>query len=132
MLNSLQKPARLSMVEAAALPLVCITAWEDYLEKLNFSRSNSTGSAVTGGVGHVAIQLAGGAGATAYATVSSEEKAEIAKSLGVSETINYRSESVQDYIQRLTDGRGFDVIFDSVGGDNIDKSILAVANTEIL
>jgi NADPH2:quinone reductase len=43
------------------------------------------------------------------------------------EAINYRNESVHDYVNRITDGKGFDVVFDTVGGENIDKSFSAVA-----
>lgn len=122
------KPKSLSMAEAAALPLVSITAWEALFEKIKISPGQKIlVHAGAGGVGHVAIQLAKWAGADIYATVSSSEKAELAKSFGATETINYHNEAVQDYVDRLTDGKGFDVVFDTVGGENIDKSFLAVA-----
>lgn len=123
-----RKPKSLSMAEAAALPLVTITAWEGLFEKIKIASGQKIlvhGGA--GGVGHVAIQLAKWAGADVYATVSSSEKAELAKSFGAIEAINYRKESVQDYVDRITDGKGFDVVFDTVGGENIDKSLMAVA-----
>lgn len=122
------KPKSLSMHEAAALPLVTITAWEALFEKINISSGQKIlVHGGTGGVGHIAIQLAKWAGADVYATVSSAEKAVLAKSLGAVEAINYRKESVQDYVDRITDGKGFDVVFDTVGGENIDKSFSAVA-----
>lgn len=123
-----KKPTSLTMLEAAALPLVSITAWESLFEKVTLSPGQKVLiHAGTGGVGHVAIQLAKWAGAQVYTTVSSAEKAELAKSLGAIEAINYRSESVQEYVDRLTQGKGFDVILDTIGGDNIDKSLMAVA-----
>lgn len=122
------KPKSLSMAEAAALPLVTITAWEALFEKIKISSGQKIlVHGGTGGVGHIAIQLAKWAGAEVYATVSSSEKAVLAKSFGAIEAINYRNESVQDYVDRITDGTGFDVVFDTVGGENIDKSFSAVA-----
>jgi NADPH2:quinone reductase len=122
-----KKPKTLSMAEAASLPLVSITAWEAF-DKIKVSAGQKMlVHGGIGGVGHIAIQLAKWAGADVYATVSTPEKAVLAKSLGAIESINYRNESVQDYVDRLTEGKGFDVVFDTVGGENIDKSISAVA-----
>lgn len=124
-----KKPTTLSMAEAAALPLVTITAWEALFEKIKLApKQTILVHAGTGGVGHIGIQLAKWAGATVYATISSPEKATIAKSLGADEVINYREESVTDYVNRLTNGKGFDVVFDTIGGDNIKNSFEAVAH----
>lgn len=118
------KPKGLSFAEAAALPLVSITAWEGLFDRANISPDDYIlVHGGTGGVGHIAIQLAKSHGAKVAATVSSNEKAEIAQRLGADEVINYREEKVEDYVQRLTGGRGFDVVFDTVGGDNLDKSL---------
>lgn len=122
-----KKPKSIGMLEAAALPLVVITAWEALFEKIKISSGQKILiHAGTGGVGHIAIQLAKWAGAEVYATVSSPEKAEIAHALGAKETINYHKESVENYVNRLTCGKGFDVVFDTVGGENLDKSLAAV------
>lgn len=124
-----KKPASLTMAEAAALPLVVITAWEALFEKIKLKPNQKVLiHAGTGGVGHVAIQLAKWSGADVYTTVSSPEKAAIAKSFGATEAINYREESVTDYVKRITDGKGFDVVLDTVGGTNIENSFAAVAN----
>ena len=56
------------------------------------------------------------------ATASSAEKLQIAKELGADETVNYREEEVASYVERLTNGAGFDVVFDSTGGDNLVNS----------
>jgi NADPH2:quinone reductase len=119
------KPAQLRPREAAALPLVTITAWEG-LDRAGVAPGSTLlihGGA--GGVGHVAIQLAKARGARVFATVSSPEKAEIARRLGADETINYREEGVESYVQRLTGGRGFDVVFDATGGDDLLPSFAA-------
>ncbi len=124
-----KKPRSLSMAEAAALPLVSITAWEALFEKITILPGQKIlVHAGTGGVGHIGIQLAKWAGAEVYATISSPEKAAIAKSLGAVDVINYRQEPVQDYVNRITGGAGFDVVFDTVGGDNIDNAMAAVAH----
>ena len=78
-----------------------------------------------GGVGHIALQLARHHGARVATTVSSEDKASIARGLGAEDIIFYRDETVGGYTQRLTKGKGFDIVFDTIGGDNLDKSLEA-------
>ncbi|QNK48874.1 zinc-dependent alcohol dehydrogenase family protein [Brevibacterium sp. PAMC23299] len=122
------KPKNLTMVEAAALPLVAITAWEALFNRAHLVPGQDILiHAATGGVGHIAIQLAKWKGATVYTTASSQEKLEIGTRLGADVTINYREESVHDYVQKYTDGKGFDVVFDTVGGENLDRSFEAAA-----
>ncbi|MEE3954442.1 zinc-dependent alcohol dehydrogenase family protein [Peribacillus frigoritolerans] len=122
------KPKNLTMEEAAALPLVAITAWEALFNRAHLVPGQDILiHAATGGVGHIAIQLAKWKGATVYTTASSQEKLEIGTRLGADVTINYREESVHDYVQKYTDGKGFDVVFDTVGGENLDRSFEAAA-----
>ncbi|MGE6721279.1 zinc-dependent alcohol dehydrogenase family protein [Peribacillus frigoritolerans] len=122
------KPKNLTMEEAAALPLVAITAWEALFNRAHLVPGQDILiHAATGGVGHIAIQLAKWKGATVYITASSQEKLEIGTRLGADVTINYREESVHDYVQKYTDGKGFDVVFDTVGGENLDRSFEAAA-----
>jgi len=119
------KPRSLSMREAAALPLVAITA-VDAFERAGLSAGDHVlihGG--TGGVGHVAIQLAKARGVRVAATASSAEKAALMRSLGADEVILYREEEVADYVARLTAGRGFDLVFDTVGGANLPNSFAA-------
>ena len=119
------KPASLTLREAAALPLVTITAWEG-LDRAGVRAGQSVlvhGGA--GGVGHVAVQLAKARGAVVSTTVSSEEKAALVRSLGADHTIDYRNETVDDYVARLTGGRGFDVVYDATGGSDIAASFQA-------
>lgn len=122
------KPKNLSMEEAAAIPLVAITAWEALFNRGKLAPGqNILIHAATGGVGHVAIQLAKWAGAKVYSTASSKEKLEIGARLGADVTINYLEESVQDYVQKYTNGKGFNIVFDTVGGENLDRSFEAAA-----
>lgn len=121
-----RKPDLLTFPQAAALPLVTITAWEALFDRGHMKAGDTVlvhGGA--GGVGHVAIQLAAHRGARVCATVSSPEKAAIAKRLGAEEAIFYRDEPVADYVERLTDGRGFDLVFDATGGTDLATSFQA-------
>lgn len=121
------KPASLSLAEAAALPLVTITAWEALIDRARIQPGDKVLiHAATGGVGHVAIQIAKAAGAIVHATASTPEKQAIAKELGADHVIDYRNTSVADYVGQYTGGAGFDVVFDTVGGENIDRSFEAV------
>ncbi len=122
------KPARLSMSEAASLPLVTITAWDGLIDRARVRPGQTVlVHAATGGVGQIGIQLAKWAGATVFATGSSEDKRRIARDLGVDGAIDYRAQDVASYVAEHTGGRGFDVVFDTVGGENLAKSFEAVA-----
>ncbi len=120
------KPKSLSMREAAALPLVSITAYEG-LQRANIRANQKIlvhGGA--GGVGHVAVQLAKHFGADVYATCSGGKQIGIIEQYGAT-AINYRTEKVSEYVAKYTGGAGFEVIFDSVGGANMTNSFEAAA-----
>ena len=120
------KPKSLTMAEAAALPLVSITAWEGLIDRAKVQSGQKVlvyGG--TGGVGHIGVQLAKLSGAEVYTTVSSPEKAAIASKLGADITINYRQTSVEELVAKYTDGDGFDVVFDTVGNDNLQNAFKA-------
>jgi len=76
-----------------------------------------------GGVGRLLIQLAVERGVRVFTTVGSAEKAELVRALGVDRAILYREENFQDVILAATDGRGVDVVYDSVGKDTIQGSL---------
>ena len=121
-----KKAKNLLMTEAAAIPLVGITAYEG-LKRAGISKGQKVlvhgGS---GGVGHIAIQLAKYFGAKVYSTGGGDKQIEMIEKLGAT-GINYKKESVEEYVEKYTDGAGFDVVFDSVGGENILKSFEAAA-----
>lgn len=120
------KPKSLSMREAAALPLVGITAYEG-LKRAQVSEGQKVlVHGGTGGVGHIALQLAKYFGANVYATGGGESQMALIKQLGAT-AINYKTESVADYVAKHTDGAGFDVVYDSVGGANMANSFEAAA-----
>jgi len=119
------KPKSLSMREAAALPLITITAWEGIVDRAKVTRDQKVLiHAGAGGVGHIAIQLAKALGAEVFATVSAE-KQHVVEQYGAT-PIDYRTLSTEQYVAMHTDGLGFDVIYDTVGGATIDASFAAV------
>jgi len=120
-----RKPSNLTMREAAALPLIFITAWEGLVDRAKVQAGQKVlvhGGA--GGVGHVAVQLARALGAEVFATGSAKSTAFIAQ-IGAT-PIDYNVMTVDDYLARYTGGRGFDVIYDTVGGTTLDASFNAV------
>ncbi|MEO1118673.1 MAG: zinc-dependent alcohol dehydrogenase family protein [Pseudomonadota bacterium] len=120
------KPKRLSLREAAALPLVGITAYEGLQRAQVKAGQKVLVHGGVGGVGHVAVQLAKQLGADVFTTVSTDEQFAIVEGFGAT-GINYLTETVADYVAKHTDGAGFDVIFDSVGGENMTNSFEAAA-----
>ena len=121
-----RKPKNLAMREAAAVPLVFITAWEGLVDRAHVREGEKVlvhGGA--GGVGHIAVQLAKAFGAEVYATGSAKDAAYI-EGLGAT-FIDYNGASVDDYVAACTAGRGFDLVYDAVGGAVLDASFNAVA-----
>ena len=120
------KPKRLSMREAAALPLVGITAFEGLHRAGVEPGQKVLVQGGSGGVGHVAVQLARHLGAEVFSTGTGAEKLDAIRGMGAT-AIDYRAEPVEDYVARHTGGAGFDVVFDSVGGANMTASFGAAA-----
>ncbi len=118
------KPRNSRFEEAAALPLVLITAWGALFAKGQLQASETVFiQAGAGGVGHVAIQLAKLKGARVITTVSSTEKRALAESLGADHVINYREVDVVAEVMRLTAGKGVDLAFDTIGGQSFQQCI---------
>ena len=118
------KPANLSMREAAAIPLVGITAYEGLTRAGVKAGQKVLVHGGSGGVGHVAVQLAKHMGAEVFSTGGGEAQLALIRELGAT-PINYKSEAVEDYVREHTGGAGFDVVYDSVGGANMVKSFEA-------
>jgi NADPH:quinone reductase-like Zn-dependent oxidoreductase len=120
------KPKNLTMKEAASIPLVGITAYEGLTRANVKSGQKVLVHGGTGGVGHLAVQIAKHFGADVFATVSADEQMKIIEGYGA-KGINYKTEQVVDYVKKHTNGAGFDIVFDSVGGENMLKSFEAAA-----
>ncbi|MBK4730867.1 zinc-dependent alcohol dehydrogenase family protein [Oxynema sp. CENA135] len=122
-----KKPASLSFAEAAAAPLVLITAWESLYDRAQLQAGQRVLiHAGAGGVGHVAIQLARLQGAEVATTVGSPEKAEFVRQLGATVPILYKERDFVEAAIEWTDGEGVDVAFDTVGDETFFKTAPAV------
>jgi len=122
-------PQTLSFAEAAAAPLVLITAWGALFDRGGLQAGQTVLiHAGAGGVGHVAIQLAKLKGARVIVTVSSEQKADFVKGLGADDVINYKDKEFVLAVNELTLGQGADLVFDTVGAEVFKASIAATAH----
>ena len=122
-------PRTLDFVEAAAGPLVLITAWGMLYDRGRLQ----TGQTVlihagAGGVGHVALQLAKLRGARVLTTVGSTENARLARGWGADEVINHREQDFVAEVNRLTDGQGADLVAEMVGPEVFARSIGCTAH----
>ena len=125
--NLIPKPKNLSWPEAAALPLVTLTAWHMLVARAHvqpgeFVLIHAAGS----GVGSLGIQIAKLRGARVITTASSNEKLAKARELGADELINYSTEDWPRQVKRLTNGRGVDVVFEHTGAATWPGSILSL------
>ncbi|MBE9230429.1 zinc-dependent alcohol dehydrogenase family protein [Cuspidothrix issatschenkoi LEGE 03284] len=121
------KPQSISFAQAAAAPLVLITAWEALYERGRLEPGEKVLiHAGAGGVGHVAIQLAKLKGAEVATTVSSPEKANFVTKLGADKVIFYQETDFVTSALDWTNGEGVDLVFDTIGGDTFEKSFPAV------
>lgn len=122
-------PKTSSFTEAAALPLVLITAWGGLFDRGGLQAGQTVLiHAGAGGVGHVAIQMAKLKGARVITTVSTEQKAEFVKTMGADEAILYTRDGFAEAVNKLTDGKGADLVFDTVGAEVFKQSITATAH----
>ncbi|WP_426024109.1 zinc-dependent alcohol dehydrogenase family protein [Brevundimonas sp. PWP3-1b1] len=123
-------PGNVDFRTAAALPLTATTAWIALFEKMKItpaSRVLITGGA--GGVGYPAVQLAYAAGAHVVAMTRSAESAEAAMLAGAQACVDLADTNPQDIVAKHTDGQGFDLIFDTVGGATLDAAFQMVKPT---
>lgn len=121
-------PGNVSWTDAAAFPLVTLTAWR----MLRTRAALQPGETVLiwgigGGVALAALQIVKLLGARAIVTSSSDSKLERARALGADETINHRSADVAKEVRRLTAKRGAEVVVDSVGSATWETSLRAIA-----
>jgi len=126
-INIILKPKNLSWPEAAALPLVTLTAWHMLVARANVqSGEDVLVHAAGSGVGSLGIQIAKLRGARVITTASSDAKLAKARELGADETINYTRDDWPREVKRLTGGRGVDVVFEHTGAATWPGSILSL------
>lgn len=121
-------PQGVDVVEAASLPEAHFTVWTNLMDSARLQPGESVlihgGSS---GIGTAAIQLCKALGHTVFATAGSAEKCSACEWLGVIRAINYREEDFVSVVERITRGKGVDVILDMVGGDYIERNFRALA-----
>ncbi len=126
--NVIPKPQSLSWEEAAALPLVTVTAWHMLVTRARVQPGEDVLIHAAGsGVGSIGIQVARLRGARVIATAGSDEKLEKARELGADETVNYTREDWPRVVRQLTGKRGVDVVFEHTGAETWPGSIASLA-----
>jgi len=117
-------PENMSLENAAALPVVYLTAYHSLMEVLRIRRGEDILiQAVAGGVGIAALQIAKHVGLTVYGTASTEEKLQFARTRGLDYGINYVREDFEIAMRRLTQNRGVKFLLDSLGGNGLRKGV---------
>ncbi|WP_454801097.1 NAD(P)H-quinone oxidoreductase [Mucilaginibacter phyllosphaerae] len=121
-------PDNLSFAEAASLPETFFTVWSNVFDRGQLKPGESLlvhgGSS---GIGVTAIQMATALGSEVYVTAGSDDKCKFCENLGAVKAINYNQENFSDAINKLTDGKGVDVILDMIGGDYTPLNIKCLA-----
>lgn len=121
-------PAGLNDIEAASLPETFFTVWSNVFDRGRLQAGEfllvQGGSS---GIGVTAIQLARAWGATVIATAGSDEKCAACIELGASHAINYKTQDFVAEVQRITNGRGADVVLDMVAGDYVAREVECLA-----
>ena len=120
-------PVGMSTTDAASLPCVFFTAWYAFqmaeLKRGETALIHAAGS----GVGMAGIQIANAIGARVLTSAGSDERVERGRQLGAEAGVNYATENVTEALLRLTDGRGVDMVLDTVGGAIFDATLSALA-----
>jgi len=126
--GSYRLPDAMSFEEGAALPIIYPTSYAGLIDRGALQPGETLlVHAAAGGVGSAAVQIGKALGARVIGTAGDAEKCEIAIREGCEACIDYRREDFAARVQELTQGRGADVIYDSVGGEVTDKSLKCIA-----
>jgi NADPH2:quinone reductase len=124
----LPSPVGLTDTEAASLPETFFTVWSNVFDRARLKAGETLLiQGGTSGIGVTAIQMAKALGATVIATAGSDEKCQACLKLGADHAINYKTHDFQAECQRITEGRGVDVILDMVAGDYIAREVETLA-----
>jgi NADPH:quinone reductase len=122
-------PETIDPVQAGGMPIVFLTAYH-LLKTRGQMQSGDTVLIQAGasGVGTVATQLAKAWDARVITTASTQDKLDLGRSLGAEVTINYTTQDFEEEVQKLTDGRGVELVLECVGGPVLEKSLRCVAS----
>ncbi len=128
--NALSMPAGLGVEEAAAVPLVFLTAWHMLMARAQLRPGEDVLVLGAGsGVGSAAVQIAKLQGARVFATAGSDAKLKKAQELGADEVINHSRQDIAEEVKKHTRKRGVDVVFEHVGQATWEKSLASLAPT---
>lgn len=126
--NVIPIPDHLEFNQAAAVPLVFLTAWHMLISRAKLQPGEEVLVLGAGsGIGSAAIQITKLVGARVIATAGSDAKLKQAKELGADEVINHSKEDIAEEVRRLTSRRGVDVVFEHVGEATWEKSLASLA-----
>ncbi|WP_422843424.1 NAD(P)H-quinone oxidoreductase [Acidovorax sp. M2(2025)] len=121
-------PLGFSDVEAASLPETFFTVWSNVFDRGRLQAGESLlVQGGTSGIGVTAVQLARAMGATVLATAGSDAKCAACLQLGAHHAINYQTQDFVAEAQRITQGRGVDVVLDMVAGDYVAREVESLA-----
>lgn len=121
-------PDGFSDVEAASLPETFFTVWSNVFDRGRLQAGESLlVQGGTSGIGVTAVQLARAFGATVIATAGSDEKCAACLQLGAHEAINYKTQDFVAEANRITQGKGVDVVLDMVAGDYVAREVQCLA-----
>lgn len=121
-------PKGMSFEEGAALPVIYPTSYAGLVFRADLQAGEDLlVHAAAGGVGIAAVQIGKALGARVIATAGGTEKLDVARRNGADDCIDYGKEDFVERVMELTDGKGADVIYDSVGGDVFDRSLKCIA-----
>jgi NADPH:quinone reductase-like Zn-dependent oxidoreductase len=125
--NILPLPEAISFEAGAAVPLAMLTAWHALVAQAEVKPGQTVLVQAAGsGVGSAAIQIARLCGARVAATVGSDDKIELARSLGAEKVINYRMQDFVEATKAWTGKRGVDVVVEHIGGETFERSVYAL------
>ena len=125
--NIISVSDKMSFEEWAAVPLVFLTAWNMLKTRGNLTTGETVLIHAAGsGIGSAAIQIARLSGANVITTVGSAGKRKKAKALGADHVINHSKEDFVDKVNEFTDGKGVDLVFEHIGPETWEKSMLCL------
>lgn len=128
--NLMPMPQGFSYTEAAAIPLVFLTAWHMLADRAHLKAGEDLLVIGAGsGVGSAAIQIGKLLGARVIATASKDQNLAKARELGADNTINHATQDIAEEVRKLTEKKGVEVVFEHVGPAVWDKCIAAMART---
>jgi len=122
-------PENLTFIEAASLPETFFTVWSNVFDRGQLKPGESLlvhgGSS---GIGVAAIQMAKAMGSIVYITAGSDEKCKFCEELGAAKAINYKTQNFKDEINKITNGKGVNLILDMIGGDYTPLNLQSLAD----